>query len=692
MIPPKLVSLAFIAGCESGVHPRDPSCIETFYADVDGDGHGSAAATKTACSVPEGFAAVADDCNDGDANVHPNAAELCNDVDDDCDFSIDDDPTDPSTWYADVDTDGYGDPAEWGVACDGPPGFSANAGDCNDLDPAIHPDVAEVCDAVDNDCDLDVDEGLSGGPWYRDADGDGHGDPSIVSEECAVPEGYVASQDDCDDLHVHAYDGAPASLTDGVDDACDGITSITATAELPTWRSAGTYTDAAMGVSVAPGDFDGDGPPDLAIGGNAINVAGSWRGGKVSVFSGPLEATGAFVEDTAAAALLYGETNAGPSAVFSAGDLDTDGSDDLLVCHAWSNDPAIGHVYVVRGPITGTIDLTVDVQAYASSAESDGLGICATPGDVDGDSVPDLVIAAPGSANGGSQRGIVYVLSGPAEQDDLSAADQILEGALDEEHIGHGVTELGDVDGDGLQDFSVTNASDLSGSIDGVAAYLVTDHDFGVAHPRDVGVTVRYDLDSGTSNMIVSRLDDIDGDGYGDVAFATSESTGGGTITAVLGPFGSEPVLGLAEASLVSFYSSASGEDPFLLWATPLGDWNGDGSGAVVFADPTLRSTASADLSCGPGGRRCQQGGLYVLAEPIGAGTHNLGIEADRIEGDYDLGRTWLGWAGVGPGLQGGSDLNADGYPDLAFGAYGASVDDVNDAGAVYVLFGGGSP
>ncbi len=688
MNPSTALYLTLFSGCAGDSERGDP-CTETFYADTDGDGHGSRTASVTACALPQGYAVVGDDCDDSDPDAHPDAPEICNGVDDDCDFSIDDDVTDASTWYADVDGDDYGDPDEWGVACDAPPGFSGNAGDCNDLDPDIHPDAAEVCDAVDNDCDIDVDEGLSGGPWYRDADGDGHGDPSVASDACAAPDGYAASSDDCDDLHGHAYEGAPPSLTDGADDTCDGNTSITAAADLPTWRVAGTYADTAMGVSVAPGDYDGDGSPDLAIGGDAVSVADSARSGKVSLFRGPLGATDAFVDDTAATALLYGEPDAGPSAVFRAGDLDTDGSDDLLVCHPWST---IGHVYVVRGPIAGTIDLTLGVQAFASATEEDGLGICAAPGDVDGDSVSDLVIAAPGSPNGGSQRGIVYVLSGPAEEDSLTDADQVLEGDVDSEHIGHGVTALGDLDGDGLEDFSVTNAPDVSGSVDGVAAYLVIDHVDGTAHPRDVGVTVRYDLDSSTDNMVVSRLDDIDGDGYRDVAFAKSESTGGATIWSVLGPFGTEPVLGLLEASSVSFYSSASDEDPFLLWATPIGDWSGDGSGAVVFSDPTLTITAPKGLSCGPGGRKCEQGGLYLLAEPIDAGTHDLGVEADRIEGDYGLGRSLLGWGGFGPGMQGGSDLNADGYPDLAVGAYGADVDDVDDAGEAFVLFGGGSP
>ncbi len=66
----------------------------------------------------------------------------------------------PTTWYADVDMDGHGDPNAMQSACIAPAGFIAVAGDCNDGAMEIHPGVAEVCDNADQDCDGAVDEGL----------------------------------------------------------------------------------------------------------------------------------------------------------------------------------------------------------------------------------------------------------------------------------------------------------------------------------------------------------------------------------------------------------------------------------------------------------------------------------------------------------------------------------------------------
>lgn len=55
--------------------------------------------------------AVEVDCDDAHATVNPDAPELCDGLDNNCDGEIDDDPDDGSTWFADADGDGAGDDA-----------------------------------------------------------------------------------------------------------------------------------------------------------------------------------------------------------------------------------------------------------------------------------------------------------------------------------------------------------------------------------------------------------------------------------------------------------------------------------------------------------------------------------------------------------------------------------------------------
>ncbi|MGN6211238.1 CARDB domain-containing protein [Parafilimonas sp.] len=103
-----------------------------------------------------------------------------------------------STFYADNDQDGFGDPNKSITASAPPPGYVADNTDCNDADNTIYPHAPELCDGKDNDCDGKVDED-GGVTWYRDADGDGFGDASVFRKACTQPAGYVTDNTDCDD-------------------------------------------------------------------------------------------------------------------------------------------------------------------------------------------------------------------------------------------------------------------------------------------------------------------------------------------------------------------------------------------------------------------------------------------------------------------------------------------------------------
>ena len=184
--------------------PADYNCDGSVgYADEDADGH-------PAC----------EDCDDAEAAVNEEAPETCNGVDDNCDGSIDEDATDAATWYGDADGDGYGGGQFLLESCEAPAGYVATSDDCNDLDPATHPGASEVCDAADNDCDSQVDEGVELS-FYADSDGDGYGDATTTGQGCSLPPGYSWNGDDCDDSDPSARPGG-VEVCDGADNDCNG--------------------------------------------------------------------------------------------------------------------------------------------------------------------------------------------------------------------------------------------------------------------------------------------------------------------------------------------------------------------------------------------------------------------------------------------------------------------------------------
>lgn len=164
------------------------------------------------------------DCNDINPGVNPDASEICDNLDNDCNGEIDDNPADAFTWYLDKDLDGYGtslaDPV---VACYRPEGYTSNQNDCFDDDPLVFPNAPERCNGEDDNCNQLEDEGLDQTSiWYLDADGDGWGGPEVVNVGCADNPNWTRKTGDCNDAFSIQYPGA-IERCDGIDNDCDGL-------------------------------------------------------------------------------------------------------------------------------------------------------------------------------------------------------------------------------------------------------------------------------------------------------------------------------------------------------------------------------------------------------------------------------------------------------------------------------------
>jgi len=219
----------------------------TYYQDSDGDGFGDPQTLATGCEIPSGYVtngndcndnssfittnadldgdgyfSCADDCNDGNALSYPGAMELCNNLDDNCDGTIDE--------GFDADGDGY----------------SACAGDCDDNNAGMNPNATEFCNDVDDNCNGAIDEGL-GQAYYMDIDGDGYG-AGVVLYSCTVPTGAATNNDDCNDANP-AISPSAVETVDEIDNDCDGYIDET---------NIYTYTLNEIGLNLFPNPTSSD--------------------------------------------------------------------------------------------------------------------------------------------------------------------------------------------------------------------------------------------------------------------------------------------------------------------------------------------------------------------------------------------------------------------------------------------------
>lgn len=301
----------------------------------------------------------------------------------------------------------------------------------------------------------------------------------------------------------------------------------------------------------AMGDLDGDGIPDMAVGAPGDDDNGTDRGAVWLLFlnaDGSVHYQQKISDLSGGLAAGLNDNDQFGGAVAGAGDLNGDGIPDLVVGSTGCDDGGTdrGAVYILFMNRDGTVQSQQKISSTAGNfsgplADNDHFGSAvAGAGDLDADGIPDIIVGASGDDSGGTNRGAVWVLfmnrDGTVKaQQKISQLDGQLDQVLsDGEEFGSALANVGDLNGDGLDEIAVGASHNSDGGPARGAVYILFLKNTGkVISSSRISQNAGDFPDSLTDGeqfgAAVTGLGDLDGDGNQDIAVGASLDDDGGT-------------------------------------------------------------------------------------------------------------------------------------------------------------------
>jgi len=332
-----------------------------------------------------------------------------------------------------------------------------------------------------------------------------------------------------------------------------------------------------------------------------------------------------------------------------------------------------GAVYVFFGPFSASATPRLSSTASAvfrGQSAGDHFGAAIALGDVNGDTLPDLVVGAPSNDQGAQDAGAVYVFRGRTGFASLPAtgADVRLTGTNGPDAFGAAVG-TGDVDGDGRGDLLVgAPQRGASGGSSGAAFVFRGGPALAGGSANLAQIVISGDSGDRFGSAILAA--DVDGDDIGDLCVCASEADRTADLSGSVFVYRGGAGLRSGATTTAQSILDAEAAGDRLGTSIAAGDADGDGRADLLIGAP------QHDVPAANGGRAYLVFGGLIGNAPVDAAVDVL-LLAENSAGDSFGTAVALG------------DLDGDGRDDLLVGAPFANAG-VADCGRVYVFLGSG--
>lgn len=479
--------------------------------------------------------------------------------------------------------------------------------------------------------------------------------------------------------------------------------------DTPSWVTEGNQSNAAYGFpAMTAGDINGDLFDDIIVG-SRFYSNGQSDEGRVFVFYGSatgLSTTADWIAEGNQDGALYGR------AVASAGDVNDDGYDDIMVGASInaSPSPGEGRVFVYYGGPSGLscgagcpVDATAAADWTADGNQNNarfGRWVNSA-GDVNNDGYDDILVGAWLYSNGQSEEGRAYAFYGSAggfscgtgcPVDANSAADWIVEGNQTGTALGSSVASAGDVNGDNFDDvmvgaYSYNNGQSNEGLVfvfHGSASGLSC----GSGCPADVLTTADWVAASNQANAymgIVNSAGDVNGDGYDDIIVGSQYNNGQADEGMAFVFYGSASGLPCGGGCPVDAFSAAD-------WSAEGNQLQGQfaGSGGTIGTAGDINGDGYDDIIVGAhnfDNPEAEEGVVFIFLGSVAGLSCGAGCPVDALTA-----ANWIAQIDSPSSLFGFSvstarDVNGDGAIDILIGAPEYDNGNSNE-GAAFVYYG----